>query len=194
MPRSLALRPGLTYWTASHPEWEPDAEPESPADWPREVGWVLCEDAAATVLIDPLVPDELWPELDARVRGRGLPIHVFTTVRWHRRSRADVIDRYDASEEQVDACRPLPLPGFDETLFWLPEHNALVTGDSLIGDGEGGVRLCPQSWLAYVKGKTIDDLRRALSPLLDLPVELLLISHGGPVLADARGALARVLA
>ncbi len=26
-------------------------------------------------------------------------------------------------------------------LFWIPEHHALVVGDALMGDGEGGLRL-----------------------------------------------------
>ncbi len=32
-------------------------------------------------------------------------------------------------------------------MYWLPEPRALVPGDLLIGDGEGGVRMCPESWL-----------------------------------------------
>lgn len=194
MNHTLALRPGLRYWTAPHADWEADAEPESPADWPREVGCVLYEAPAATVFIDPLVPDALWPELDTCARQRGLPVHVLTTVRWHTRSRAKVIDRYGASTKRVEDCRPIRLPRLGETLFWLPEHNALVAGDRLIGDGKGGVRLCPQSWLSYLSGRTTDDLREALQPLLDLPIELLLVSHGEPVLAGGRDALARALA
>ena len=36
-------------------------------------------------------------------------------------------------------------------------------------------------------------LREALRPLLDLPVELVLASHGEPVLADGHAALAHPL-
>jgi hypothetical protein len=35
------LRPGLFRWTARHPDWEADAEPESPADWPAALRVVL---------------------------------------------------------------------------------------------------------------------------------------------------------
>ena len=35
------LAPGLHRWTARHPEWEPGAEPGSPADWPPDVGCVV---------------------------------------------------------------------------------------------------------------------------------------------------------
>jgi hypothetical protein len=36
-------------------------------------------------------------------------------------------------------------------------------------------------------------MRAALRPLLDLPIELILVSHGEPVLAGGREALARAL-
>jgi hypothetical protein len=38
------------------------------------------------------------------------------------------------------------------------------------------------------------DLREALRPLLDLPVEMVLTSHGAPVLIGGRASLAKVLA
>ena len=38
-----------------------------------------------------------------------------------------------------------------------------------------------------------DDLRTVLEPLLDLPVELVLVSHGEPVLRDGCAAVARAL-
>jgi hypothetical protein len=79
-------------------------------------------------------------------------------------------------------------------MIWLPEPCALVPGDRILGDGRGGLRLCPESWLGYLaSGITLDGLREALRPLLDLPIELVLVSHGAPVLADGRAALARAL-
>ena len=44
------LAPGLRRWTAPHPDWEPAAAPESPADWDRDVGCVLYDAADAVVL------------------------------------------------------------------------------------------------------------------------------------------------
>jgi hypothetical protein len=190
---SSDLRPGLLRWTAPHPGWEDSAEPESPADWPRDVGCVLYEAPQATVFIDPLVPDELWPVLDARVERRGMPVHVLTTVRWHERSGPAVLERYSGSTGPVEGVEPLELAELGETIFWIPEHGALVPGDRLIGDGRGGVRMCPQSWLRHLEGPTVDDLRDALQPALELPVELVLLSHGEPVLERAREALAAAL-
>ncbi len=52
------------------------------------------------------------------------------------------------------------------------------------------LRLCPERWL----GKpTHADLRTSLRPLLDLPVEHVLVSHGAPVLGGGKAALERVL-
>ena len=53
----------------------------------------------------------------------------------------------------------------------------------------GGLRLSP--WFRSGEGRELT--RRALLPLLDLPVELVLPSHGEPVLGQGRDALARAL-
>jgi hypothetical protein len=80
-------------------------------------------------------------------------------------------------------------------MVWLEEHGALVPGDRLIGDGAGGVRLCPPSWLNYLRTKiTVAELRDALAPVRDLPVEMVLVSHGDPVLRDGARAIERALA
>jgi hypothetical protein len=180
--------PGLHYWTAPHPAWDPDFEPGSAADWPEAVGCVLYQAAEAAVLIDPLVPDELWPELDQRVAGR--PVVVLTTIRWHGRSRDAVLERYRGSERLPAGIEALHFPRFDETIYWLPEPRALVPGDRLIGDGDGGVRICPQSWL---DAGTVDELRADLQPLLELPVEHVLVSHWEPVIGGGRAALERAM-
>ena len=71
---------------------------------------------------------------------------------------------------------------------------ALVAGDRLVGTPGGGLRVCPQSWLGYLPGGlTVAELRDRLRPLLDLPVELVLVSHGDPVLAGGHAALAAAL-
>jgi hypothetical protein len=193
------IRPGLPRWTARHPGWEPDAEPESPADWPEQVGCVAYESQDAFVLVDPLVPGDSWDELDRRARLLARRVVVLTAVKWHRRSRDELVARYDASTSRARRSLPggvktIPIRGAGETMVWLPEHGALVPGDRILGDGSGGLRLCPESWLRYLdSGMTLDGLRAALRPLLELPIELVLVSHCEPVLEDGRGALARAL-
>jgi hypothetical protein len=69
-----------------------------------------------------------------------------------------------------------------------------VPGDRLIGDGRGGVRLCPESWLRYLPGGVdLAALREAMAPLLELPVEMVLVSHGEPVLRDGAAKVAAAL-
>jgi hypothetical protein len=196
------LSPGLWRWTARHPEFVPGAEPESPADWPEEVGSVLFEAEDATVLIDPLLPaadDGFLAELDGHVRRRGRPVSILTTIKWHRRSRDELANRYSASTSRAREALPegvesLPIPGAGEAMFWIPAARALVPGDRVMGAEGGGLRLCPESWLRYLSSEiSIADLAARLRPLLDLPIESVLVSHGEPVLGDGRAALARAL-
>jgi hypothetical protein len=194
----MQIRPGLYRWTASHPAYEPDAEPDSPADWPEQVGCVAYEAPDALVLIDPLVPDALWPALDRLAEGRR--VAVLTTIGFHRRSRDAVAERYGASTSRAKETLPrgvetLPIRRAGETMVWIPEHAALVPGDRILGGRDGGLRLCPDSWLRYLSsGMTGAELREALRPLLRLPIELVLVSHGDPVLSGGRDALERALA
>ena len=192
------LAPGLWRWTSIHPEAEESPQPGSPADWPPEVGSVAYVADDTLVLIDPLVPDEVWPLLDELARDRR--VLVLTTIAWHRRSRDEVVARYDASTSRArdnlpSQVVPIPLRGAGETMFWLPDVRTLVPGDRLLGSGDGGIRVCPDSWLRYLKS-SIDgtQLRVLLAPLLDLPVERVLTSHGEPVLADGHEALRHALA
>jgi hypothetical protein len=191
------LARGLWRWTATHPDAEESPQPGSPADWPAEVGSVAYAADDTLVLIDPLVPGELWPALDDLARGRRAI--VLTTIGWHRRSRDEVAKRYDASTSRArdklpSNVIPIPLRRAGETMFWLPDVRTLVPGDRLLGDENGGVRVCPDSWLRYLKsGLTGAELRVTLRPLLDLPIERVLTSHGEPVLSGGREALARAL-
>ena len=196
------LRPGLFRWTALHPDAEPNPDPGSPADWGPEVGSVAWAGPDALVLVDPLVPaerPELLAELDELVRAHAKPVHILTTLKFHRRSRPQLAERYRASTSRARVTLPegvetVTIRGAGETLLWLRGPRALVPGDRLLGDDAGGVRLCPDSWLRYLpSGMRRDDLRTALEPLLDLPVELVLVSHGEPMLRDGSAAIARAL-
>jgi hypothetical protein len=188
--------PGLWRWTAPHPAWEPGAEPESVGDWPEEVGSVLFESREGlAVFVDPQLPrdpEPFWAWADAHVGER--PVHVVSTVRWHERSRDALAARYAAADEAPGDVELLPFPRLGETIVWLPEQQALVPGDRIIGAPGGALRLCPQSWLGFGPERpTVDEMRGLLRPLADLPVERVLVSHGEPVLAGAREALRSAL-
>jgi glyoxylase-like metal-dependent hydrolase (beta-lactamase superfamily II) len=196
------LRPGLWRWTAAHPEWE-HAE-----HWGPEVGSVYAELPDALVMVDPLVPedeeDRFWEALDRDVERVGKPVHVLLTVHWHERSVAAVLDRYKATLWRPEEKGELPagvhaevVKGSDwvEALFFLEPHRALIAGDLLIGKAGGGIEL-PVGW--FPKGEQ-DWAEQELKPALrkrlaELPVELVVVSHGEPVLEDGAAALERALA
>jgi hypothetical protein len=195
------LRAGLWRWTARHPAAVDDPVPESPDDWPPDVGCVACATGGAVLFVDPLAPggereQPFWAEVDALVAEHGPRVAVVTTIRWHRRSRDAFVARYGASTSRARAALPrgvrtVPVRRAGEVMVWLEDHRALVPGDRLLGDGRGGIRMCAPSW--YADLTTPDGLREALRPALDLPVERVLVSHGEPVLRDGRRALERAL-
>ncbi len=190
--------PGLFRWTAAHPDWKAAGEPGGPSDWDQMVGSVLYEAADTVVLIDPLLPVEdrtvflAW--LDRLVGSR--PVSILTTIRWHRRDREELAERYRANSSRAwnavpAGVIPKPLRGGGETVFWLPGASALAFGDSLLGEA-GGVRLPPESWLEDVRVDRAG-LAELMRPLIELPVERLLVSHGKPALRDGRAELARAI-
>jgi glyoxylase-like metal-dependent hydrolase (beta-lactamase superfamily II) len=196
------LRPGLYRWEARHPDADPSPDPGSPADWGPDVGSVAYAADDALVLVDPLVPEErndLQRELDELVESHARPVVILTTLAFHRRSRDRLANRYRASTSRAKRSLPsavetIQIRGAGETMVWLTDHRALIAGDRLLGDDAGGVRLCPESWLRYLpSGMRQPELRESLRPLLDLPVEMVLVSHGAPVLSGGRDAIARAL-
>jgi hypothetical protein len=196
----VEILPGLERWTAPHPEWNARAEPGSADDWGQTVGSVLYEQPDVVTLIDPLLPldgrEGFLRWLDSRIDGR--PVSILTTIRWHRRDREELAERYRAQTRRAwnavpPGVKPRPLRGAGETLFWLPAAATLVAGDRLIVVEDVGLRLCPQSWLTDVHVNR-PGLAELLSPLLELPVERVLVSHGDPVLIDGRAALGHAIA
>ena len=103
------IAPGLWRWTAKHPEWVAGAKPGSAQEWPREVASVVYEAPGGLVVIDPLVPEGgegLWAWLDERVAAAGGRVWALTTIKWHRRSRDAVAERYGASRSRAKGSLP----------------------------------------------------------------------------------------
>ncbi|MGH2351560.1 MAG: hypothetical protein ACRDJN_08090 [Chloroflexota bacterium] len=209
------LRPGLWRWTAPHPDWTP--EEGGPGGWEQLVGCVYYEAPDAVVLIDPQAPpagtpdaDKFWTRLDEDVSRLGRPVAVLLCNDWHDRSAQVVYDRYrhqpgasvwvcEGARSRVDCtvthtfAEGDALPGGiqaygvgkdgDEALLYLPSHRALVAGDVLAGYPPGELRI---AW-------SEESVRPALRRLLDLPIQMVLPSHGQPTLQDTHRALATAL-
>ena len=210
LPGAEELAPGLHRWVAYHEEWK------------KEVASVALEAGERLVLIDPLAPAGLrdargfWKALDTAARAHA-GVDVIVTLHYHRRSAGSVVERYrkrpgaalwtpqgsagrlhaevdhafasgDALPGGIEA-RP---SGLDyELVLWLPRQQALVSGDVFLGGVRKPYRVCPQSWLP--KGVRRADVASALAPLLDLPVSLLVPTHGPPVTERAAEALEAAL-
>jgi hypothetical protein len=184
------LDAGLWNWTGRHPGWTPaDGGPDG---WEQEVGCVYYEAPGAVVLFDPLVPmedpDRFYEALDRDVERAGLPVRVLMTVDAHSRSCRALAERYEGTLGERPAGVEIGAEACGEVVYWIPEHGALVAGDVLIArDGRLEV---PRAWV----GDEYDDAVAALRPLVGLPVKRVLVTHGRPVLSDARAALERALA
>lgn len=191
------IETGLWRWTTAHPDWKPTD------DWERDVGCVYFEATDATVLIDPLIPadaaerDRFLEALDRDVGRVARPVIALLTCTWHDRSAKQLAGRYDgrvvapfSQEALPDGVRAIEAPAADEVVYWLDPVCAVVPGDTLLGSSDG-LRLCPASWLGS-RG-SLAQLRAELAPLLELPVERVLTSHGPPRLSDGRAALAHAL-
>jgi glyoxylase-like metal-dependent hydrolase (beta-lactamase superfamily II) len=204
------LQTGLWYWEASHSEWTP-ANTEG---WGPEVSSYAIDDGERLLLIDPVSPpteiDELaaerdpvvvltnpWHERDARslVERLGAPVFVprpddfNDDVAWLR----DDLERLEKEGKVFSAGDRLPvgievLPGWlpNDLVLWVESRRAFVVGDTLVDRGHG-LEL-PVDWLR--QGVTREQALEALQPLLELPVELVLPTHGAPT---DRAALERAL-
>jgi hypothetical protein len=193
------IAPGLWSWSARHPEWE-----GSPG-WDANVRCFYLETDEATVVVDPLVPDDererFWDALDRDVARRGLPVAVLLTQAAHARSAGEVAERYraevwghevartkvggatyhsiapgDATMGGAVALEFDQEPGGSGTPLWLPSHRAVAVGDVFLTvDGE--LRI----WWAH--GASGEDWYRerllpSLRGWLELPIEHVLVAHG----------------
>jgi glyoxylase-like metal-dependent hydrolase (beta-lactamase superfamily II) len=74
----------------------------------------------------------------------------------------------------------------NDLVLWIESKAAVIAGDSLVDFGRG--LEIPDEWLD--RGVTREQIVEGLRPLLDLPVEHVLATHGGPT---DRAALQRAL-
>lgn len=184
------IAPRLWWWSAPHPEWK------------QVVSSYAMVTDDAFVLFDPLVPEDLWAALDGDVRHHGPPA-ILITVHFHVRSAQEILDRYDGStlwghepaltkmRRRIGETKSFKegdvLPGgveavamhhMDEAAFWIPSHEALLLGDSVVGK-DGRAELSPSSWLR--KHETVDEQRASVERALERAPKRLLLTHGGPI-------------
>jgi hypothetical protein len=208
------IAPRLWHWSAPHPDWKPTDRGKNGLGWDEIVSSYALFADDAFVLIDPQVPADateaarFWEALDRDVEAHGPPA-ILISIYWHARSAEEIAARYPGSTIWAPADSPkghVPqthtysagdeLPAriqahdvgqLGELVLYVPSHKALLFGDVVLD----GVRLLPDGWLR--KGMTRNDVAEALRPLLDEEIELLLLTHGGPVTDEPRAKLESAL-
>jgi len=79
-------------------------------------------------------------------------------------------DRLDVGVDAFPGQKP------NDMVLWIESHRAVVAGDTLVDFGQG-LHINPR-WLR--PSTTREQVVEGLRPLLDLPVEYVLATHGGP--------------
>jgi glyoxylase-like metal-dependent hydrolase (beta-lactamase superfamily II) len=196
------LQRGLWWWEAVHPEWTP--EDAATEDWGPEVSSYAIDDGERLLLFDPTTPPSPVDDL----AGNRETVVVLTCP-WHERDTRRLVERFGASVfvPPPDEGKPDPIEGHvfsvgdrlpvgvevfpgmepNSLVLWIESRRALVAGDTLIDRGQG-VEF-PADW-AVDKGAPPEQILERLRPLLELPVEFVLPTHGAPT---DRAALERAL-
>jgi glyoxylase-like metal-dependent hydrolase (beta-lactamase superfamily II) len=215
------LRPGLWHWETRHPDWQPGAEWDGmassyaiddgerlllfdPLAVPGELLARAAERDTAIVLTCP------WHERDTQSLVEQLGVPVFTPPP---DTQQDLMQKYGVTAEQAAGGSPdlawllagggeahLYLSGdrlpfgaeafagreHNDLVLWIETPRAVISGDTLVDFGQG---FEIASWLRGAV--TREQVAEGLLPLLALPVEHVLATHGGPT---DRSALEHALA
>ena len=135
---------------------------------------------------------EIWPELVDEIRESGLRnfsgFRRGTDVWYFTEGDPDPVpgivfragDRLPVGVEAFHGFEP------NDLVLWVESHRVVVSGDTLVDRGNG-LEL-PSDWLR--EGLTVEEIADGLQLLLELPVEYVLATHGGPTDREAlEGAL-----
>jgi glyoxylase-like metal-dependent hydrolase (beta-lactamase superfamily II) len=192
------VRQGVWHWQAPHPEWNARG-----AAWGKVVSSYALEVGDRLLLFDPLaVPTEI----EEATAGRETVMVL--TCPWHRRDAPRLAERHGwpiyvpppdppdpdpVKGEVFHAGDRLPIgveafPGREanDPVLWIESRRALVAGDTLI-ERDKGLEF-PRDWAP--DDASPQEIFESLQALLDLPVELVLPTHGAPT---DRAALERAL-
>lgn len=94
---------------------------------------------------------------------------------------------YSAAGGAPEGIKAFPGHKRNDVVLWIEAKRAVIAGDTLADFGDGPA--INERWLEY-EPVTREQVAEGLRPLLELPVEHLLASHGGPF---DRAALERAL-
>lgn len=216
------IAPGLHRWTAGQPDWRPDQggadgwEREvSCVAWEGEDALVLIDpmvpegawgplDALAERHGGPiaLVTTCPWHARSGAEAKRRYVNSPGIAAYAHPTAAADLERVTWEVEHPVSGRAQLPggIHAFTadapqgEITLWIEPIRTVVAGDVLIGaEGERNeaLRVCPEAWLE--PKNTVQAVKAALRPLLELEIDAIVPLHGAPVLERARETLEQAL-
>lgn len=187
------VAPGLWVWSVEYPGWHDRERGE--IGWGPHVNATCVESGGEVAVLDAIAPpdgSEVWERLDGRP-----PTVAVVLKPDHVRDVDLVVERYCArafgpwlfwpSNIPTTELEPIEpgseLPGglvalYDgrgrmETPLWLPEQRAVVFADALTA---------PEGQLLVASTPSHEErVLPALRALLDLPFDLVIVSHGEPV-------------
>jgi glyoxylase-like metal-dependent hydrolase (beta-lactamase superfamily II) len=156
---------------------------------PSEIEKLAVDSNAVVVLTCP------WHERDAQRLVERLSAPVFTPPPDEGTSDLAWLVGGDRSDAHFySAGHPLPigvdaLPGRlpNDVVLWMESRRAVIAGDTLVDFGQG-LEIAVE-WIP--EGVTREQVAEGLRSLLELPVEVVLATHGGPT---DKAALERALA
>jgi glyoxylase-like metal-dependent hydrolase (beta-lactamase superfamily II) len=114
--------------------------------------------------------------ISAERAGDGAP-----DVVWLFREGKGEARPYEAGDRLPFGADVYPGHKPNDTVLWIESHRVVVSGDTLVDFGHG--LEINERWLR--PGMTREAVAAPLRPLLDLPVEHVLATHGGPTDRDA---------
>jgi glyoxylase-like metal-dependent hydrolase (beta-lactamase superfamily II) len=156
---------------------------------PSEIEGLAAGRDVAVVLTCP------WHERDTRSLVERLGSPVFTPppdedsadVAWLLGGDRGYAHLYSAGERLPVGVEAFPGTLPNDVVLWIESHRAVIAGDTLVDFGQG--LEIPVEWLP--PGVTREQVAEGLRLLLELPVEVVLATHGGPT---GKTALERALA
>jgi hypothetical protein len=209
------LTDGLWRWTARHPEWHP-------GEFGAEVACFAAQAGDTTLLVDPLLPPDPDPVLEAIDGMLGERLAILITIPYHVRSSEELWRRYRGQAEttihghrtcakrlsdrsgfrEIEPWVPLPAgvtahtigkPRRYEMPLHVPSHRALAFGDAVV-EADGELRV----WATDEIDSKVERFYRerfnpTLEPLLELDFDAVLPTHGQPVLTGGKRALKEAL-
>jgi glyoxylase-like metal-dependent hydrolase (beta-lactamase superfamily II) len=119
--------------------------------------------------------------ITAEQAGDGSP-----DVVWLLREHKGEALPYEAGDRLPFGADVFPGHKANDTVLWVESHSVVISGDTLVDFGKG--LEINERWLR--PGVTREEVAAGLRPLLELPVEHVLATHGGP---NDRAALERAL-